>query len=94
MRRFYRKGVKLPLRSDAGPWPKRHLGDGSGLVKTAAKRNLSREPTMADDKVHPTATEMDYPAHFRNYGGFLALLKWGLILVAITTAVVLYTISN
>ncbi|HET9398360.1 MAG TPA: aa3-type cytochrome c oxidase subunit IV [Sphingomicrobium sp.] len=49
---------------------------------------------MADDKVHPTATEMDYPAHFRNYGGFLSLLKWGLILTAIITAIVIYTISN
>ena len=49
---------------------------------------------MADDKVHPTATEMDYPAHFRNYFGFVALLKWGVVLSAITIAVVLFTISN
>ena len=49
---------------------------------------------MADDKVHPTATEMDYPAHFRNYSGFIGLLKWGVILAAITTIVVLYTIAN
>ena len=49
---------------------------------------------MADDKAHPTATEMDYPAHFRNYSGFLGLLKWGVILSVIVTAIVLYTISN
>ena len=49
---------------------------------------------MADDKAHPTATEMDYPAHFRNYWGFLTLLKWSVILSAIITAVVIYTISN
>lgn len=49
---------------------------------------------MADDKVHPTATEMDYPAHFRNYSGFLSLLKWGVILSAIVGIVVIYTISN
>ena len=49
---------------------------------------------MADDKVHPTATEMDYPAHFRNYSGFLGMLKWGVIFAAIVTAIVLYTISN
>ena len=49
---------------------------------------------MADDKVHPTATEMDYPAHFRNYGGFLNMLKYGVIISAITTAIVLYVISN
>ena len=49
---------------------------------------------MADDKVHPTATEMDYPAHERNYSGFLKLLKYGIIASAIATLVVLYTISN
>ena len=49
---------------------------------------------MADDKVHPTATEMDYPAHHRNYAGFINLLKFGLIISAIVTAVVLYVIAN
>ena len=49
---------------------------------------------MADDKAHPTATEMDYPAHFRNYSGFINLLKYGIIVTAIVTAIVLYTISN
>ena len=49
---------------------------------------------MADDKVHPTATEMDYPAHHRNYDGFIAMLKWGIVITAIVTAIVLYTISN
>ena len=49
---------------------------------------------MADDKVHPTATEMDYPAHFRNYSGFITLLKWGIIASAIVTAVVIYAIAN
>lgn len=49
---------------------------------------------MADNKVHPTATEMDYPAHHRNYAGFLTLLKYGIIASAIITAVVIYTISN
>lgn len=49
---------------------------------------------MADDKAHPTATEMDYPAHTKNYSGFLTLLKWGTILSAIVAAVVIYIISN
>jgi hypothetical protein len=49
---------------------------------------------MADDKAHPTATEMDYPAHERNYAGFTNLLKYGLIVTAIVTAIVIYTISN
>jgi hypothetical protein len=49
---------------------------------------------MADDKVHPTATEMDYPAHFRNYDGFTKLFKYGMIAVAIIAAVVIFTISH
>ena len=49
---------------------------------------------MADDKVHPTATEMDYPAHFRNYSGFLNMLKYGVVVTAIVAAIVIYTISN
>ena len=49
---------------------------------------------MADDKAHPTATEMDYPAHHRNYAGFINMLKYSIIATAIITAIVLYTISN
>jgi len=47
---------------------------------------------MADNKVHPTATEMDYPAHFRNYDGFLKLFKFGAIGAFITAMVVMYII--
>ncbi len=49
---------------------------------------------MADDKVHPTATEMDYPAHFSNYDGFLKLLKYGAVISFITALVVMYVIYN
>lgn len=49
---------------------------------------------MADQKAHPTATEMDYPAHERNYGGFLSLLKWGTIASLLVAALVIYIISN
>lgn len=49
---------------------------------------------MAADKAHPTATEMDYPAHHRNYDGFIKLLKWGTVLTAIVAAVVIYVIAN
>ena len=49
---------------------------------------------MADNKAHPTATEMDYPAHERNYAGFITLLKYGIVVTAIIAAVVIYTISN
>lgn len=36
----------------------------------------------------------NFPAHVRGYLGFLTFLKWGVILSAITTAIVLYVISN
>ncbi len=49
---------------------------------------------MAGDQSHPTATEMDYPAHERNYSGFLSLFKMGSIAVAIIAAVVIYIIAN
>ena len=49
---------------------------------------------MAADKGHPTATEMDYPAHNRNYAGFLKLLKYGAIGTLVVTAIVIYIISN
>ena len=49
---------------------------------------------MADDKVHPTATEMDYPAHFRNYDGFLKMLKYGAVISFITGLLVMYIIYN
>ena len=49
---------------------------------------------MADNKVHPTATEMDYPAHFRNYDGFTRLLKYGAAISFVTALVVMYIIYN
>lgn len=49
---------------------------------------------MAADKAHPTATEMDYPAHERNYSGFIRLFKWGTLGAAIVAAIVIYIISN
>ena len=49
---------------------------------------------MAGDQAHPTATEMDYPAHERNYSGFLLLFKYGAIFAAIAGALVIYIISH
>lgn len=49
---------------------------------------------MADDRAHPTATEMDYPAHERNYSGFLKLFRYGAIGTFITAIVVMYVIYN
>ena len=41
---------------------------------------------MASDKADPNATEMDYPAHERNYSGFIKLFKWGTVATAIVSA--------
>ena len=49
---------------------------------------------MAADKANPKAGEMDFPAHERNYSGFIRLLKISTIVTAIITAVVLFIISN
>lgn len=75
---------------------KRRLGVGDGLVKTASNQILLLMgiERMADEKVHPTATEMDYPAHFRNYDGFVKMLKYSAIVGFITVMLVLYVIYN
>ena len=36
----------------------------------------------------------NFPAHVRNYLGFMNMLKWSVIASAIITAVVIYVISN
>ena len=48
---------------------------------------------MAVDQVNPQAGKMDYPAHERNYSGFIRLLKISTIVVAIIAAVVVYIIG-
>ncbi len=49
---------------------------------------------MASDNAHPTATEMDYPAHERNYSGFIKLFKLGTLATAIIAAIVIAIIAN
>ncbi len=38
--------------------------------------------------------DQNFPAHVSNYEGFLSLFKWGAVLTAIITAIVLYIIAN
>jgi hypothetical protein len=38
--------------------------------------------------------DSNFPVHVRNYLGFMTILKWTMIIVAIITAIVLYVISN
>ncbi|MEQ7872960.1 aa3-type cytochrome c oxidase subunit IV [Sphingomonas sp. ASV193] len=49
---------------------------------------------MAANEANQPVTEMDYPAHERNYTGFLKLLKVGIVVVAIVTVVVVMIIAN
>ena len=49
---------------------------------------------MVADKGTKSATEMDYPAHHRNYDGFLRMLKYGSVITAVITAIVIYIIAN
>ena len=49
---------------------------------------------MAADQANHQVAEMDYPAHERNYSGFLRLLKISMVIVAIIAAIVIYIIAN
>ncbi len=49
---------------------------------------------MAADKANPEAGEMDFPAHERNYSGFIRLLKISTIITAVVTAVVIFIIAD
>ncbi len=49
---------------------------------------------MGSDQVNPEAGKMDYPAHERNYSGFIKLLKVSTILTAIVTVIVILLIAN
>lgn len=49
---------------------------------------------MATDKGIRTAAGNDYPAHERNYSGFIKLFKWSAVITAIVTAIVLLIIAN
>lgn len=49
---------------------------------------------MAEVPSAQGGTDPNYPVHSRNYEGFLKLLKYSIIVVAIVTVAVLYIISN
>ena len=40
------------------------------------------------------STDSDLPVHTRDYAGFITLLKWTMVVVAIISAAVIYIISN
>ena len=49
---------------------------------------------MAAEQANPQAGEMDFPAHERNYSGFIRLLKISTVITAIVSAIVILIIAN
>jgi len=49
---------------------------------------------MAADSKLQTSTDPNLPVHKRDYAGFITLLKWTIVVVAIISAAVIYIISN
>ena len=49
---------------------------------------------MAADTKPQASTDQNLPTHARDYAGFINLLKWTVIIVAIISAAVIYIISN
>jgi hypothetical protein len=70
------------------------LGAARGLDKTLANHGRTEGQDMAADKGTRNASGNDYPAHERNYAGFIRILKISTVITAIVTAVVLLIIAN
>lgn len=49
---------------------------------------------MAADNKAQGSNQQDLTAHTRDYAGFITLLKWTILVVAIISAAVIYIISN
>lgn len=49
---------------------------------------------MAADTNPQTSGDQNLPTHRRDYAGFITLLKWSMVVIAIITAAVIYIISN
>ena len=49
---------------------------------------------MAAETNPQASTDSNLPVHTRDYAGFITLLKWTVVAVAIIAAVVIYIISH
>jgi len=49
---------------------------------------------MAADTNPRGSNDQDLTVHTRDYAGFITLLKWTIVVVAIISAAVIYIISN
>ena len=70
------------------------MGAGLAIDKTSANDLLSKGNDMAADTKSQPSTDSNLPAHTRDYAGFITLLKWTILVVAIIAAAVIYIISN
>ena len=73
---------------------KNGLGGVAAVDKTRSTDDQQGTADMAADRANPEAGKMDYPAHERNYSGFIRLLKISTIITAIIAAVVVFIIAN
>jgi hypothetical protein len=49
---------------------------------------------MAAEINPQNSSDPNYPAHVRNYEGFISLVKYAIVVVAVIAAVVIYIISH
>jgi hypothetical protein len=61
-----------------GPWPALHFPQGIGI-------ELEKDRVMAAHGTpeYSVADGNDYPAHEQTYLNFLALVKWGIIIIVL-----------
>jgi hypothetical protein len=76
------------LKADESAWER-----GSRLIRPAATDHR-RGADMAAEINPQGSNDPNFPAHARNYDGFLTLLKYTIVVVAVIAAVVLYVISH
>ena len=49
---------------------------------------------MAADTNPQTSSDPNLPTHKRDYAGFITMIKWTIVIVAIIAATVIYIIGN
>ena len=80
---------KGAIKVDICPWEQRPR-----LLKAEAEHSSIKGVAMAHMPSAEGGQDENFPAHAKNYSGFINLLKYSTILVAIITAIVVYIIGN
>jgi hypothetical protein len=60
----------------------------------ASPNTVTKGVEMAEVSSGERGHDENYPAHAHGYEGFLTLLKWSMVVVAIVAAVVIFIIAN